>query len=62
MRSIMKSGYRKRFLLPDFDGFNAGLLEWAGELNPLACELSVLGRLARYLQAIWKNYVLAVMA
>ena len=29
----------KRFLLPDFDGFNAGLLEWAGELNPLACGL-----------------------
>ena len=29
----------KRFLLPDFEGFNAGLLEWAGELNPLACGL-----------------------
>ena len=29
----------KRFLLPEFDGFNAGLLEWAGELNPLACGL-----------------------
>ena len=32
----------KRFLLPEFDGFNAGLLEWAGELNPLACGLKCL--------------------
>lgn len=29
----------KRFLLPDFDGIHTGLLEWAGELNPLACGL-----------------------
>lgn len=29
----------KRFLMPDFDGIQTGLLEWAGELNPLACGL-----------------------
>lgn len=29
----------KRFLLPDFDILNTGLLEWAGELNSLACAL-----------------------